>query len=295
MQRSTKTARTPVLEISYEEYGPVDGVPIVLLHGWPDSVRTWDKVIPALSNAGHRCLVPSLRGFGATRFLDPSTLRSGQATALAQDVVDFANGIGLHRFTLVGHDWGAFAAYLVAANWPQRVQRLIALSVGYGINDPTQIPALPQARSFWYQWLFQAQQGQRTLEYDRRKFCRFIWETWMPRWKFDERAFEETAPAWDNPDWIAVTLHYYRHRWGNVPGDPRYEALEISRVSPPNITVPTCLLHGAEDGCILPATSAGKGRFFASGYDRQIIPELGHFPQREQPATVVEAILKREF
>lgn len=291
MHRSTRTVRTPVLEIAYEESGPGDGVPIVLLHGWPDSVRTWDAVIPALVDAGYRCLAPYLRGFGATRFLDRSTRRSGQATALAQDVVDFADGIGLDRFTLVGHDWGAFAAYLVAANWPQRVKRLAVISVGYGINTPNRIPALPQARCFWYQWLFQTRQGQLILEHDRRKFCRFIWETWMPTWTFDERAFEETAPAWDNPDWIAVTLHYYRHRWGNVLGDPRYDALEKSRLFPPNITVPTRLLHGTEDGCLLLATSDGKERYFQGGYDRRVIASVGHFPQREQPVTVIEAIL----
>jgi pimeloyl-ACP methyl ester carboxylesterase len=292
VQRSTKTVRTPVLEIAYEENGPADGPPIVLLHGWPDSVRTWDAVVPALVKAGYRCFVPHLRGFGATRFLDRSTSRSGQATALAQDVIDFADGIGLDRFTLVGHDWGAFAAYLVAANWPLQLKRLVVMSVGYGINIPNRVPALPQAKCFWYQWLFQTEQARLALERDRHEFCRFIWETWMSRGKFEERAFEEAAPAWDNPDWIAVTLHYYRHRWGNALGEPRYDALEISRLMPPNITVPTRLLHGAEDGCVLPETSEEKERFFTGGYERRVIPNVGHFPQREQPETVIEAILK---
>lgn len=292
MPVEAKTARTQILEIAYEESGPVDGDPIVLLHGWPDSPRTWDAVLPALTTAGYRCLAPFLRGFGATRFLNDSTPRSGQATALAQDVVDFADAINLGRFTIVGHDWGAFAAYLVAANWPQRIKRIIILSVGYGINNPNQIPALSQSKCFWYQWLFQTQQGQLALEQNRRAFCRFIWETWMPTWVFEENAFEETAPAWDNPDWIAVTLHYYRHRWGNVLGDPRYDALETSRMQPPNISVPTSLLHGAEDTCLLPATSEGKERFFLNGYDRIVIPNVGHFPQREEPAALIETVLK---
>ena len=171
------------------------------------------------------------------------------------------------------------------------MKRLVVLSVGYGINTPHQIPALPQARCFWYQWFLQTQQGQLTLEHDRRGLCRFIWETWMLTGKFDEQAFEEAAPAWDNPDWIAVTLHYYRHRWGNARGDPRYDALEKSRLLPPTITVPTRLLHGANDGCLLPETSEGKERFFTGGYDREVLPNVGHFPQREQPSAVIEVIL----
>lgn len=289
--RSTSMVCTPVLEIAYEESGPIDGAPIVFLHGWPDSVRTWDAVIPVLTEMGYRCLAPYLRGFGATRFLKRSARRSGQAAALAQDVVDFTDALGLDQFALVGHDWGAFAAYLVAAKWPQRVQRLVVLSVGYGINNPNQFPALPQARRLWYQWLFQTEHGQLMLEQDRRAFCRFIWETWMPTWKFDEGAFEETAPAWDNPDWIALTLHYYRHRWGNALGDPRYDVLETSRILPPIITVPTRLLHGAADDCILPATVEGKEHFFSGRYDCKVIPNVGHFPQREQPAAVIEAII----
>lgn len=290
MHESIKAVRTPVLEVAYEDNGRVDGAPIILLHGWPDSVRTWDAVIPDLAKAGYRCLAPSLRGFGATRFLEQTTRRSGQATALAQDAIDFADALGIERFVLVGHDWGAFAAYLVAANWPQRVKHLVALSVGYGINNPNQIVATRQARYFWYQWFFHTQQGQLALEHDRRRLCRFLWETWMPAWPFNERAFDEAAVAWDNPDWIAVTLHYYRHRWGNVLGDPRYDELEVSRLLPPKITVPTRVLHGADDGCLLPETSADREALFASSYERTVLPRVGHFPQREQPRAVIAAI-----
>lgn len=292
MSRTHSCVRTPLLDLAYEEHGPAGGEPVVLVHGWPDSVRTWDAVIPALIAAGRRCLVPSLRGFGATRFLDDATPRSAQASALARDVIDFADALGVSRFTLVGHDWGAFAAYLVAAIWPRRVQRLVVLSVGYGINDPRRLPALEQARAFWYQWLFQSPQGERMLEDDRTSFCRFIWETWMPTAKIDDGEFADAARAWTNPDWVAVTLHYYRHRWGNVPGDPRYGDLEVYRLSPPKIVVPTRLLHGARDTCVLPATSEGKDDLFTNGYEREVIADVGHFPQREAAGAVVDAILQ---
>jgi pimeloyl-ACP methyl ester carboxylesterase len=286
-----KYIRTNMLDIAYEETGPANGETIVLVHGWPDSVRTWDAVIPALVDAGYRCVAPYLRGFGATRFLDSSRRRSGQATALTQDVKDLVDVLGLHRVVLVGHDWGAFAAYLFAANWPERIQRLVALSVGYGINNPNHLPALPQTQAFWYQWFFQTQQATLALEHDRRGFCQFIWQEWFAPGNFAQQQFDATAPAWDNPDWVAITLHYYRHRWGNVLGDPQYDALEVSRLLPPQIRVPTRLIHGDSDRCILPATTDGKELLFSGGYERLVLPNVGHFPQREAAATVIAAIL----
>jgi pimeloyl-ACP methyl ester carboxylesterase len=280
-----------MLDIVYEESGPTNGEPIVLLHGWPDSVRTWDAVIPALVERGYRCLAPSLRGFGATRFLDTAARRSGQATALTQDVKDFVDALGLQSITIVGHDWGAFATYLFAANWPDRVKRIVPMSVGYGINNPNSLPALPQMQAFWYQWFFQTQQATFALERDRRGFCRHIWQEWFAPGNFDQQQFDATAPAWDNLDWVAITLHYYRHRWGSVLGDPQYDALEVSRLLPPQIRVPTRLIHGGSDRCILPATTDGKESMFSGGYERLVLPNVGHFPQREAPAEVVAMIL----
>jgi len=162
-------------------------------------------------------------------------------------VKDFVDALGLQSVILVGHDWGAFATYLFAVNWPEQVKRIVPLSVGYGINNPNNLPALPQAQAFWYQWFFQTQQAMLALERDRRGFCQHIWQQWLAPGNFDLRQFETAAPDWDNPDWVAVTLHYYRLRWGNVLGDPQYDALEVSRLLPPQIRVPTRLIHG--DGC----------------------------------------------
>jgi pimeloyl-ACP methyl ester carboxylesterase len=147
-------------------------------------------------------------------------------------------------------------------------------------------------QAFWYQWFLQTQQAPLALEHDRRAFCQFIWQKWLGPGHFDRQQFDATAPAWDNPDWVAVTLHYYRHRWGNVLGDPQYDALEVSRLLPPPIRVPTRLLHGADDACILPATTEGKEGSFVAGYERRLLPDAGHFPQREQPAAVIAAILQ---
>jgi pimeloyl-ACP methyl ester carboxylesterase len=289
----TRHIKTAWLELAYEEHGPTSGEPVILLHGWPDSLRCWDKVVPGLVEAGYRCFVPSLRGFGETRFLNPLTRRSAQATALAQDLLDFADALGLPGFVAVGHDWGAFAVYLAAANWPERVKRVVALSVGYGINNPNQNLAWPQVKQFWYQWFLQTEQAQFSLAQDHKAFCRFIWQSWSPPEAFDEAAFAAAASAWDNPDWLELTLHYYRHRWGKVLGDPRYDALEVSRLFPPVITVPTKLLHGLADTCLLPESSEGKDHLFSATYERVLLANVGHFPQREAPEAVIEAIIGR--
>lgn len=282
----TKFARTAKLEIAYEEYGQTSGHPLILLHGWPDSPRTWDSIVPALCEAGYHCFAPFLRGFGPTRFLSSSEMRSGQATAVTSDLIEFADTLGLNSFSVAGHDLGAFAGYLAAANWPDRLQRLITLSVPYGINVPTQLPGFRQTKAFWYQWLFQTRQGQQMLEQDRTGFCRFIWESWMPGQEVENQGFEAVSTAWENPDWIAITLHYYRNRWGATTDDPAYSDLEATRLSPPTIETPTLLIHGAEDPCILAETTNNKEHFFSGGYRRELLPGVSHFPQREQPEKV---------
>jgi pimeloyl-ACP methyl ester carboxylesterase len=288
----TRFQRTSLLEVGYEDQGqPAAGV-VLLLHGWPDDVRTWDGVSPRLVQAGYRTLAPYLRGFGPTRFLDPATPRSGQITALAHDAVDLLDALAVPKVVLVGHDWGARVAYVLAALWPQRVERLLALSVGYGTSrKPNQGLSYPQSRDYWYQWLFHTERGRHAVEQDRRPLCRYLWQTWMPPAHFEEAAFDRTARSWDNPDWPAITLHSYRHRWGAAPGDGRYDASERAMAGVPALTVPAALLHGGEDGCTRPEMTEGLEAHFAGGYTRQVIPGVGHFPQREDPQAVAEAVL----
>jgi pimeloyl-ACP methyl ester carboxylesterase len=285
--------QTELLDIAFEREGPDGGPPVVLLHGWPDDVRTWDRLRPALHELGFQTIAPYLRGYGPTRFRSAEAMRSGQLSALGQDLLDFADALGLAQFTAIGHDWGARAAYIAAALAPERVARCVALSVGWGTNDPDQPLSLRQARNYWYHWYFMLERGARLLREQRRALARFIWETWGPPGWFSEAEFEATAGSLDNPDWAEVCLHSYRHRWGLVEGDPRYAELEARLRPAPVIRVPTLVVHGGADPANDPSTSEGREQLFAGPYQRVVLDGVGHFPSREAPEAVARAL--RDF
>jgi len=279
--------RTRELELHYHDDGPADGRPVVLLHGWPDAPDTWDQLLPGLHAAGYRTLRPYLRGFGPTRILQPGGPRSGQLGAIATDIIEFIRAVTQERVFLIGHDWGARCTYIIASQAPELLRRCAALSVGYGRGNGL---SLRQAQNYWYQWFFNTPQGEQALAADRRAFCRYLWQAWAPDWRFDDATFERAAQAFDNPDWLEVTLHSYRQRWGLAAGDSRYYALERALSAEPPIRVPTLVLHGADDACNDPSTSAGREHHFVAGLRRLVLPGVGHFPQREAPTEVLAAI-----
>jgi pimeloyl-ACP methyl ester carboxylesterase len=286
---------TPVLDVALERAGPANGPVALLLHGWPDDVHTWDRLAPALHEMGLHTITPYLRGYGPTRFRAADSMRSGQLSALGQDVLDLADALDLHRFAVIGHDWGARAAYIAAAVAPERVTHCLALSVGWGTNDPDQELSLKQARNYWYHWYFMLERGARLLREreDRKRVTHYIWETWGPPGWFSEAEFEATAPSFDNPDWAEVVLHSYRHRWGLAEGDPRYAALEARLRPAPVIQVPTLVIHGGADPANDPSTSADRESLFSGPYQRIVLDGVGHFPSREAPEAVAVAL--RQF
>lgn len=290
---ASHSIRTAVLEIGYLECGPRDGPPVILLHGWPSDVHDWDAVAEGLAGAGHRVLVPWLRGFGPTRFLDKAAPRSGQQAALGADLRDFMDALGIDKALLAGYDWGGRAACVVAALWPQRVRGLVTIN-GYAIQDIRAAGATPadelQEQRYWYQWYFHTERGRAGLERNRRGISRLLWKLWSPSWDFSDAEFDATAASFDNPDFVDVTIQSYRHRYGNAPGDPAYDELERQLAAQPKIAVPTVVLHGECDGVGPPAQSVNAARNFAGRYERQVIPVAGHFLSREDPAAVVRAI-----
>ncbi len=284
-------AETDDLRIAYETRGPADGPPGLLLPGGPAARRTWGAIAPPLAAAGFRTIAPSLRGFGLTRFKEASAPRTAGPTVLASDLVQFMDALGIGEATVVGHDWGGRTAYVLAALWPEKVERLVALSVNYQTGVPDGASLEPdQLRAYWYQWFFGSERAREALESDRRKVCRFLWQTWAPSLKFTEEEFALTAASWDNPDWVDVTLHSYRVRWGNAPKDPRFAALDKRLEAHPKIPVPTILLHGEEDGATLVSATEKQAASFAADYRREVLPGVGHFIPRERPEAVLAAL-----
>jgi pimeloyl-ACP methyl ester carboxylesterase len=278
-----KYVHTSVLDIAYEEHGSPGGAPVILLHGWPYDPRDYDQVVPLLTTAGCRAIVPYLRGYGPTRFLSPATPRSGQQAAL-----------GIKRAALAGYDWGGRAACIVAALWPERVRCLVSGN-GYNIQDIPNSgkPAAPeQEPRFWYQYYFHTERGRAGLAQNRRELIKLLWRLWSPNWQFDDAVFEASAPSFDNPDFVDVTIQSYRHRYGNAPGDPALDGIERQLAARPKIAVRTIALQGEADGVGPPATSASHSAFFTGRYERRLLPRVGHNPPREAPQVVADALLE---
>lgn len=287
-----KTIRTPVLEIAYAENGPADGRPVVLLHGFPDDIHAYDEVAPPLAGAGYRVVVPYLRGYGPTRFLDANTPRSGEQAALGHDLLDLIAALDLKRPILAGYDWGGRAACVVSALWPERVGGLVSIN-GYNIQSiaTANRPQSPAAElRYWYQWYFHTERGVAGLTEQRGPLCRLLWELWSPNYHFTDAQYAETAAAFDNPDFVAVVIQSYRHRYGHAPGDPRYAATEARLAGRPKITVPAVVLHGEADGVGPAVQSEGAAAFFTGRYRRDVIPGAGHFLPREAPGALVAAV-----
>jgi pimeloyl-ACP methyl ester carboxylesterase len=289
----TLTVRTPNLEIAYEAHGDPRGFPVVLLHGFPDDALAWDAVAAALADAGYRALAPYLRGYGPTRFVAAAATRMAQQAAIGQDLLDFIDALALPRVALAGYDWGGRAACITAIVAPARVRGLLTIG-GYNVQNtvaPSPPASAAQERANWYQWYFNTERGRRGLEQNRREICRFLWHEWSPGWRFDDAAFDRTAGSFENPDFVEVVIHSYRHRHGNAPGEVRFDPLERRLAGRPPITVPSMILHGADDTVDPPRRSEAHLPLFPAGTERRVVTGAGHFLPREQPGAVAEALL----
>ncbi|PZV37204.1 alpha/beta fold hydrolase [Mesorhizobium kowhaii] len=282
---------TPLLRIAYLRGGPEEGKPVILLHGWPDDATTYARVAPTLHRSGFRTFSPWLRGFGKTSFLSKQTMRSGEIAAMAQDVLDFADALGLSRFAVVGHDWGARISYLLASVFPDRINCCAALSLGWQPGKPA-TPAPEQAKAFWYQWFMAAARGAEFVRHHRKEFARFQWNTWSPPGWFDDAVFDNVAASFENPDWLDVTLHSYRVRWEEADPDPHYAELARRQTSVKVITVPTLTLHGGDDRVVFPRSSEGLEEHFTASYERAVLHGVGHFPTREAAEEVSGLLAK---
>jgi pimeloyl-ACP methyl ester carboxylesterase len=291
MPNQMNTVMTDVLEIGYESGGPPDGPLVLLLHGWPDDIRGWRGLSPHLEKAGFRWVAPWLRGFGPTRFRSDNFVRDGSAVALAQDAIDLVHHLGCSKFSVVGHDWGARAAYTLAALFPERISCITALALAHSPRGQFPTPTFEQSRRWWYQWFMTTDRGAEAVRADPKGFARLQWDTWSPPGWFDNEEFEATAKSFENPDWVNVTLHAYRSRWKAESSDDRYAPLRERLGSVETLSTPTLLIQGGGDNCDPASESEGQEPYFTGGYRREILSGVGHFPAREASDEVANSIL----
>lgn len=287
--------QTPILNIGYEEHGDTSGFPIMLLHGFPYDIRSFDGVIAPLVEAGHRVIVPYLRGFGPTSFLDPDAPRMAEQAAIGQDVVDLAAALGISRMALAGFDWGLRACCITSILHPEMVAGFVAMG-GYSVQNTVQkekpAPAFREAR-MWYQWYFNTEQGRVGLKENRRDIIRHLWETWAPTWDYTDEAFNRSAPSFDNPDFVDIVVHSYRHRHMNAPGEDRFIEVELNLAEGPPITVPSIVLRGADSGLGAPSQDPSEDeRNFTHLVARRIVSDAGHDLPVQRPDAVSAALLE---
>ncbi|MHA3837286.1 alpha/beta fold hydrolase [Terrabacter sp. AAH1] len=284
--------RTTVLDVAYVEQGPAEGPPVVLLHGFPYDIHSYETVAPKLAQAGMRVIVPFLRGHGATQSLGDSAARSGEQAALGTDVLELLDALGIDSAVLAGYDWGARAACVVAALWPARCTGLVSVN-SYLIQDLTSanqpLPPVLEA-GFWYFWYFATVRGENALRADPRGIAEVIWLRNSPAWNFDEQTLARTAEAFDNADYADVVLHSYRHRLGLAGGHPRYASVQTALSALPVISVPAVTLDGLADGNF-PATDEGAaaGHFTGPRVHRHVA-NAGHNLPQEAPHAFAEAV-----
>jgi pimeloyl-ACP methyl ester carboxylesterase len=278
---------TEDLRIHFSEYGAHHGKVVLLLHGWPDDASTWDDVVGLMKHRKVRLIVPTLRGFGETVFVRSEAPRTANPGILAMDALDLMDGLGIERFSVVGHDWGSNIAESLAIGWPHRVDRMALLSSMPRFGGiPT--PPFRHAQLDWYHWFMATQRGAEAIEKDRIGFTHLHWENWSPDGWFDNATFEHVSRSFLNPDWVAITLHSYRSRWDEAKPDPRSLWLEDKVKAAKTLSLPTVYIQGQEDGVNPPSLSEKVHEKFTGPFERVLLQNVGHFPQREDPEAVAK-------
>ncbi|SHG22525.1 alpha/beta fold hydrolase [Bradyrhizobium erythrophlei] len=283
-----------VLDVAYYEAGPADGPVVMLLHGFPYDIHSYVDVAPLLAAQGCRAIVPYLRGHGPTRFRDVATPRSGEQASIGADLIALMDALAIKRAVFAGYDWGGHAACVGAALWPDRCIGLVSVN-GYLIQDiaKAMVPVKPEREvPLWYQYYFQLERGRAGLAADRRGIARILWQQWSPNWHFDDACFERTAVAYDNPDYVDVVIHSYRHRFGLAEGDPHYAGIQRRLAALPAIAVPAVTLDGDGDGVAAATDGAAQATRFSGRRIHRVIPRAGHNLPQEEPEAFAAAVME---
>ena len=282
-----------LLNVGYAEAGPSSGPAVILLHGWPYDIYSFVDVAPLLASAGYRVIIPYLRGYGTTRFLSGQTLRNGQQSVVAIDIIALMDALKLQKAIIAGFDWGARTANIIAALWPERCKAMVSVS-GYliGSQASNEVPLPPKAElAWWYQYYFATERGRAGYEKYRHDFAKLIWQLASPKWDFDDATFDRSAASFDNPDHVGIVIHNYRWRIGLAEGEPKYDDLEKRLAQVPVITVPTITLEGDANGAPHPDPSSYAKRFSGKYANRTITGGIGHNLPQEAPEAFAKAIV----
>ncbi|HEY9605465.1 MAG TPA: alpha/beta hydrolase [Allocoleopsis sp.] len=292
---SLKQIEAGVLNVGYAEVGSTNGRPVILLHGWPYDIHSFVDVAPLLASAGYRAIVPYLRGYGTTRFLASETLRNGQPSAIALDIIALMDALQIETAILAGFDWGARTADIIAALWPERCKALVSVS-GYliGSQESGKMPLPPKAElEWWYQYYFATERGRAGYDQYRHDFAKLIWQIASPQWNFDDATFDRSAASFNNPDHVSIVIHNYRWRLGLAEGEPKYDALEKRLAGSPVITVPTITLEGDANGAPHPADPSSYAKKFSGKYSHRTIKGgIGHNLPQEAPQAFAKAVIE---
>ena len=283
-----------VLNVGYAQAGPTEGRAVILLHGWPYDIHSFVDVAPLLAEAGYRGIVPHLRGYGTTSFLSSETLRNGQQSVLAVDIIALMDALEIEKAILAGFDWGARTANIIAALWPERCKAMVSVS-GYLIGSPeaNKMPLPPEAElEWWYQYYFSTERGRAGYNANRHDFAKLIWQTASPKWDFDDVTFDCSAASFEIPDHVSIVIHNYRWRLGLAEGDPQYDDLEKRLAERPIITVPAITLEGDANGAPHPDARSYAKKFSGKYGHRIIAGGVGHNLPQEAPQAFAEAVVE---
>jgi len=288
---SLKQVDAGLLNVGYAEAGPADGPAVVLLHGWPYDIHSYVDVAPLLAAAGYRVIVPYLRGYGTTRFLSSETLRNGQQSVVAVDIIALMDALKIKRAVIGGYDWGARTAAIIAALWPERCKALVSVS-GYLIGSiKANLEPLPPKAEFawWYQFYFATERGRLGYQKYTHDFAKLIWQLASPKWDFDDATFDRSAVAFQNPDHVEVSIHNYRWRQGLAKGEAQYDDLENKLFAGPVITVPTITMEGDDNGAAHPPPASYANKFTGK-YSHRNLKGIGHNLPQEAPQAFAQAV-----
>jgi pimeloyl-ACP methyl ester carboxylesterase len=286
LEFQTRRIQTEQLTFTILELG--EGPLVLALHGFPDLPRTFRYQMQALAAAGYHVVAPYMPGYYPTTFTKHGRYESA---AIALDCLALLDMLTERPVILIGHDWGAAAAYRMALAAPEKIARLITIAVPYGgaLSKAFLTNPLQQRRS-WYMFFFmQMSFAEDAVAYNNFDFLERLWRDWSPDWQYPPEELEAVKECFRQPGVLAAAINYYRHTFNPSDDDPDL-AIIYERYGGP-ILVPSLYLHGANDGGIGVEVTEGMEEQFPRGLEKHIMSGAGHFVHQEKAEEVNRLIL----